>query len=518
MTNTIIALLPPLVAIILVVLTRRVILSLGAGSVTAAIILADFNIKETFSIIYETVKGVFFADGAWNAGNIYILLFLLILGVITAFISLSGGSRAFGEWAMKRVKTRVGAQLLTVVLGIIIFIDDYFNALTVGQISRPVTDRQKVSRVKLAYLIDSTSAPICVVAPISSWGASIIAIIGSILATHNITEYSAFSAFMQIIPMNFYVWATLAVVLIVAMGKLDIGPMKKHESLAINEGILFDPDKSMAGELQDDLPTSEKGSVGDLVWPIVVLFVGTIGAMFLTGYTATEGNVTIFSIFENTDVSLSLFIGGVLGLVVAFALFIKQIVSHNHMPKSLIMKGTAAGIKSMLPAVLILIFAWILADLIGMVGTGNYLASVIDNSSLNTALIPFLLFVIAAVMAFSTGTSWGSFGILLPIAGDIAVSTDISLLIPAMAAVLAGAVFGDHASPISDTSILSATGAGSNLIDHVLTQLPYALISAVIAAAGFLVIGFTGSTMLALITIAVLLLLLLLIGRAISNK
>ncbi|NRG43718.1 Na+/H+ antiporter NhaC family protein [Bacillus sp. CRN 9] len=504
MTDSIFSLLPPLVAIAMVILTRKVILSLGIGSITAAILLADLSMKETFIYLYEAVKGIFFVDGALNTWNIFILMFLLILGIITAFISLSGGSRAFGEWAMTRVKTRIGAQLLTVVLGIILFIDDYFNALTVGQVSRPVTDRQNVSRAKLAYLIDSTSAPICVVAPISSWGASIIALIGSILATHSITEYSAFSAFIQTIPMNFYVWAALAIVLLVTFGKLDFGPMKKHEKLAIDKGVLYDPNKPMSGELQDDLPTSDKGSVKELVWPIIVLFISTVGTMFWTGYKGTNENITIFTILENTDVALSLLLGGLLGLATVYLQFWLQITRHKHMPKSLFIKGTIAGVKSMLTSVIILIFAWVLADLISQIGTGNYLAGVIAQSSLSPAVIPALLFIIAGVMAFSTGTSWGSFGILLPIAGDIAVATDVSLLIPAMAAVLGGAVFGDHASPISDTSILSATGAGSNLIDHVITQLPYVLVSAVVAAIGFLVVGFTGSTILSLLTVAIL--------------
>lgn len=506
MANTIFSLLPPLVAIVMVILTRRVLLSLGVGIVTAALVLAEFSITETFSIIFDAVKGIFIADGELNTWNVYIILFLLVLGIITAFISISGGSRAFGEWAMKRVKTRVGAQLVAAVLGVIIFIDDYFNALAVGQISRPLTDRQKVSRAKLSYLIDSTSAPICVVAPVSSWGASIIAIIGSILVAHNITEYSAFSAFMQIIPMNFYVWATLAMVFIVAFGKLEFGPMKVHERRAVKEGILLDPEKPVAGELKDDLPSSTTGTVGDLVWPIIGLIVGTVGAMLWTGYEAIEGNATILAIFENTDVAKSLILGGLLGLAVTFGLFIRQVLVLKGVNGNVFGKGVWAGTKSMLPAVYILIFAWVISDLIGRVGTGKYLAGVVESSNISTSLLPVLLFIIAGIMAFSTGTSWGSFGILLPIAGDIAAATDVTLLLPAMAAVLAGAVFGDHASPISDTTILSSTGAGCNHMDHVMTQLPYALASAGSAAIGYLVMGFTGSVIFSLLTVAIVLL------------
>ncbi|MCM3093998.1 MULTISPECIES: Na+/H+ antiporter NhaC family protein [unclassified Cytobacillus] len=504
MANTIFSLLPPLVAIAMVILTRRVLLSLGVGIVTAALLLAEFSITETYSIIWDAVKGIFVSDGELNTWNVYIILFLLVLGVITAFISISGGSRAFGEWAMKRVKTRAGAQIVGAVLGIIIFIDDYFNALAVGQISRPITDRQRVSRAKLAYLIDSTSAPVCVVSPVSSWGAYIIALIGTILAAHNVTEYSAFSAFIQMIPMNLYVWSTLAIVFIVALWGIEIGPMKVHEKRAAEEGLVMDPEKPAPGELKDDLPTSSKGSVGDLVWPIIALVIGTVGSMFWTGSQAVEGNATVLQIFENTDVSKSLILGGLVGLVVSLGLFFRQAFVLKGVKANVFGKGVWEGIKSMLPAVYILLFAWAIVDLIGRLETGKYLAGIVESTNMSTSWLPFLLFAIAGIMAFSTGTSWGSFGILLPIAGDIAAATDITLLLPAMSAVLAGAVFGDHCSPISDTTILSSTGAGCNHIDHVMTQLPYALISAGIAAAGYLIIGFTSSTVIALLAVAVL--------------
>ncbi|WP_174728377.1 Na+/H+ antiporter NhaC family protein [Mesobacillus harenae] len=505
MENTIYSLLPPLLAIVMVVLTRRVLLSLGIGILTAALLLAQFNMGETLSILADSVKGVFVDEGALNTWNVYIILFLLLLGFITAFISISGGSRAFGEWAMKRVKTRAGAQLVGAVLGVIIFIDDYFNALAVGQISRPITDRQNVSRAKLAYLIDSTSAPVCVVSPISSWGAYIIALIGTILAAHNITEYSAFSAFVQMVPMNLYVWAALAMVFIVSIKNINLGAMRLHEERAINEGLLLDPNKPAPGELKDDLPTSTTGTVGDLVWPIIALVAGTVGAMLWTGYTATEGAATILTIFENTDVTKSLLIGGLFGLAVTLVLFFRQAFALKGVKGDSFLTGVVEGIKSMLPAVYILLFAWVIVDLIGRLETGTFLAGVVENSNLNLSFLPVILFLIAGVMAFSTGTSWGSFGILLPIAGEIAAATDITMILPAMAAVLAGAVFGDHCSPISDTTILSSTGAGCNHIDHVMTQLPYALISAGIAAVGYLVLGFTGSTLAGLGTVIALL-------------
>lgn len=498
MTNTIFSLIPPFIALLMVILTRKVLLSLGVGTLSAAFILADLNISETVKIIYEAVVGIFVSEGALNTWNVYIIIFLLLLGVITAFISITGGSRAFGDWAMKRVKTRAGAQLVGAILGMVIFIDDYFNALAVGQITRPITDRQKVSRAKLAYIIDSTSAPVCVVSPISSWGAYIIALIGSILATHQITEYTPFSAFIQMIPMNLYVWVTIIVIFFVIFREMNIGQMKVHEDRAVLTGEVFDPKKTIPGELKEDLPISKKGTVGDLVWPIIALVVGTVGTMFWTGSQAVEGEASVLAIFENTDVPTSLLYGGLLGFVIAAISFLRQAIIKKDVSGSAFFLGVKEGMKSMLPAVYILLFAWVFSGLIGQLETGTYLAGLVENSSINTAFIPFILFAVTGIMAFATGTSWGSFGILLPIAGDIAVATDVSLLLPAMAAVLAGAVFGDHCSPISDTTILSSTGAGSNHMDHVLTQLPYALISAGVAAIGYLVIGLTGSMIWAL--------------------
>ncbi|MEH7237071.1 Na+/H+ antiporter NhaC family protein [Bacillus sp. JJ1562] len=513
MSGTIYSIIPPIIALLMVALTRRVLLSLGVGIVSAAVVLHGkvlLNegigawLQNIALTIWNSIKSVFVLDGAINTGNVYIVLFLFLLGMITAFISISGGSRAFGEWAQTKVKTRTGAQLLTFALGIIIFIDDYFNALAVGQISRPLTDRNKVSRAKLAYIIDSTSAPICVVSPISSWGAYIIAILAPILATHGITEYSPLSAFIYIIPMNLYVVAALLMIFAVAIFNLNIGSMKVHETRAITTGEVSDPKKGVLGELKQDLPQSDKGSVGDLVWPIVALIVGTVVSMVWTGYKASEGTVTIFSIFENTDVTASLLYGGILGILVSLILFFIQAYAKNAVNVNLLPKGIIEGIKSMLPAVYILLFAWVIIDLIGQLETGTYLAGKVEEWNVNVAYLPVILFVVAGLMAFATGTSWGTFGMMLPIAGDIAAASDINLLLPVLAAVLAGSVFGDHCSPISDTTILSSTGAGSHLMDHVMTQLPYAIISAVIAGIGYVVLGLTESTLLGLLATLVL--------------
>lgn len=510
--NTIFSLLPPVLAIVMVVLTRRVLLSLGVGIIAAAFLLADFEIGKTFSIAWGALSANVYTrtDGAfeWSEWNLYIIFFLLILGIITAFITISGGSRAFGEWAVTRVKSRTGAQIMAALLGILIFIDDYFNALAVGQVSRPITDRHRISRAKLAYIIDSTSAPVCVVAPVSSWGAYIIGLIGTILTAHQVTDITAFSAFMQMIPMNYYVWAALGMVFLVAVLNREFGPMKKHENHAIQTGEVVFSGREIPGELKEDLPVSDRGTIGGLVWPIVALIIGTVAAMLFTGSKAAGEGADIFAIFENTDVAKSLFIGGVIGLITALVVFARQAAVFPEGAGAVLGKGIVEGIKSMLPAVYILFLAWTIVALIGELGTGTYLAGLVEKSDLNIGFLPMILFVTAGIMAFATGTSWGSFGILLPIAGEIAAATDISLLLPALAAVLAGAVFGDHCSPISDTTILSSTGAGSNHMDHVITQIPYALVSALVAAAGYLVLGFTENMFLGLVVTILLLVIL----------
>ena len=500
MVASIYSIIPPLVALTLVLLTKRVIFSLGSGIVAAAILLAvekavSFGdmVKGTSSILYVTIKNIFWVNGSLNTGNLYILLFLMFLGMITALITMSGGSSAFADWAITRVKTRRSAQLLTALLGIMIFIDDYFNALAVGQIAKPITDRHQVSRAKLAYIIDSTAAPICVVSPISSWGAYIIALISTIFITNEITTFTAFTAFVLMIPLNFYVWSTLFLVFSSIAGNMNFGPMRDHEERAEQEAILHDPEKQAPGDLQEKFPVRDNGKVSDLVVPILALFIGTIGALFGTGYANSSGNANVLQIFEHTDVSLSLFIGGGIGLITAIGNLLWNRNKGEKLTGRELSLACKEGIKSMLSAIGILLFAWTFSALIGDLETGKYLAGLIHQLHVNSSWLPLLLFGIAAVMSFTTGSSWGSFGILLPIAGTIAATIDETVLLAAMAAVLACSVFGDHCSPISDTTILSATGAGCHHIDHVVTQIPYALVSAFSAAAGYFILGFSKS-------------------------
>lgn len=499
MEGSVYSLIPPILALVMVMLTRRVLLSLGVGIIVGALMIhygSGNMIIDSFKQIVTIVKGIFIDDGSINSWELYIIFFLLLLGMIASLVAVSGGSRAFGEWALSRVKTRVGAQLVTVLLGIIIFIDDYFNSLTVGNVGRPLTDRHHISRAKLAYLVDSTAAPMCVIAPVSSWGAYIITIIGGILTTHNVTQYEALQAFILIAPMNFYAIFAILMVIAVVYFKLDIGQMRIHEQRAIEKGEVVDLTKGPVPGDQGDL-SRRTGKVGNLVWPIITLIVATIFFMITTGIEGAEGNTSILAIFENTDVAAALVYGGLVSLAMALVQSFQ-----NKLAASEIVIGLWSGIKSMLPAIYILIFAWTIISIISDLGTGEYLATLVDTH-MNISYLPAVLFILAGFMAFSTGTSWGTFGIMLPIAGDIAAATDISLLLPVLAAVLAGSIFGDHCSPISDTTILSSTGAGSHHIDHVMTQLPYAIIIAVIAIIGYIILGFTGSAIYGFLSSAI---------------
>ncbi|WP_342536108.1 Na+/H+ antiporter NhaC family protein [Sporosarcina sp. FSL K6-3508] len=506
MIGTWVSILPPVIAIVMVLVTRRVLLSLGAGIVTAALLIAEFSPMETLKNVWTAMTISFWDDGL-NTYNIFIMLFLLLLGVITAFVSLSGGSAAFARWAVTRIRTQRGAKLLTMILGIAIFVDDYFNSLAVGQIARPITDQHKISRAKLAYFIDSTSAPICVVSPISSWGAFLIGQLALILGTTAAVSYSPLTAFILMAPMNFYVIATLSMVFFFAWTNNDFFEMKKHEDRAVNEGLLYDPEKEIPGELKEEFPEHSYGKVRDLVAPIVTLIVVTLGMMVYTGYQEA-GVFDIWAIFENTDVPKSLVVGGVTATLLAMFLYVLQMKVNKTASVSWMGRAFISGLKAMMPAILILIFAWGLTELIATLDTGLFLSTMVDQLNIPVAFLPVLIFILAGLMAFSTGTSWGSFGILLPIAGTIMVNAEPELLLPALSAVLAGAVFGDHCSPISDTTILSSTGAGCNHMDHVATQLPYALVAAGVSALGYFVLGMTGSVWIGLVVVIIALIVL----------
>lgn len=513
MEGTIISIIPPVIMLLLVLLTKKVLPSLGIGILVGALFINDFNVLASIKEIWHVFSIIFYSEGSIELGNILLLSFLLLLGIMTALLQASGGSKAFGEWMIQRVKTRTGAQLMTALLGIIIFIDDYFNSLAVGQIARPLTDRHKISRAKLAYFIDSTSSPVTVISPISSWGAYIIGILASIFAVNNITNIQPLGAFIKMVPLNLYAFTALFLVFIVAMGKMDIGPMKKHEKKAMEKNELYDKNKSISGDLSDSFKAHDQGKVYHLLVPILVLILFTVLSMIVTGWIATDGDISIITIFANTDVNLSLFIGG-LGAVLTSMVFHFRQAKPKAATKSIIIEG----LKTMLPAIYILLLAWMIGSIIGTLKTGEYLADLVGQASISPGFLPVLFFLIASVMSLSTGTSWGTFGIMLPIAAEVSVNTDVSMLLPTMAAVLAGSVFGDHCTPISDTTILSSTGAGVNHIDHVMTQLPYAIISAIAACVGYVVIGFTSHYVFGLVSALAFILLLSLIVRVTSSN
>ncbi|MGL4613484.1 MAG: Na+/H+ antiporter NhaC family protein, partial [Shewanella sp.] len=400
-------------------------------------------------------------------------------------------TRAFAEWAAKRAKTRRGAKGLTGIMVFAFFIDDFFHSLSVGAICRPVTDRFQISRAKLAYLLDSTAAPVCVLMPISSWGAYIIALVGGIMAAHGMTEQSPIAAFVEMIPMNLYAVFTLLMVLVVIVFQLDIGSMRWHEERAL-QGKLWDESKGRPIGLDMDSPEDSNGGMIDMVLPILTLTLATVYFMIDSGATVLSEQGLPFSVlgsFENTNVGSSLVYGALCSLAVSITLALRLKLGAKNW-----IKAAPQGVMAMLPAINILLFAWAIGAVVRDVETGKYLAS-LANGNLPIEVLPAVVFVLSCAMAFATGTSWGSFGIMLPLAGDMAAASDITLMLPMLAAVLAGSVFGDHSSPISSTSILSATGAGCHHIDHVMTQLPYALGMAFGAALGYLAMGIMHSTL-----------------------
>lgn len=483
------SLLPPLAAILLAIATRKVLLSLGMGIVLAVLLVSEFQPFEATSHLFNKVVSLFWEQGDLNEWNLNILLFLLLLGCIISILSRVGATQAFAEWAQKRIKSRRQAKIMTGLLVFVFFIDDYFHSLSVGTICRPVTDRFNISRTKLAYLLDSTAAPICVLMPVSSWGAYIIALVGGILASYGIAGQSAFGAFLIMGSMNFYAIFTLLMVLLVIKGGWDLGPMHRHESMAL-EGQLFDAAKGTPPGVPDT--TGPDGRVSDLILAIGVLTLVTMIGLIYTGAQSLAGTNTPFTLLaalENTNVGRSLVSGGVAGLLICVWALLRRKADAGQWGHAFL-----TGIKGMLPAIYILLFAWTIAGMISELETGKYLASLIQQS-LPVYLLPALLFLLAGIMAFATGTSWGTFGVMLPIAADMVMAIDAQLLLPGLSAVMAGAVFGDHCSPISDTTILSSTGASCHHIDHVITQLPYALSIALVSVSGYLVLGYTGSLM-----------------------
>ncbi|MBW4005408.1 Na+/H+ antiporter NhaC family protein [Neisseria meningitidis] len=468
---------PPFLALALAVITRRVLLSLGIGILVGVAFLVGGNPVDGLTHLKDMVVGLAWSDGDWSLGKPKILVFLILLGIFTSLLTYSGSNQAFADWAKRHIKNRRGAKMLTACLVFVTFIDDYFHSLAVGAIARPVTDKFKVSRAKLAYILDSTAAPMCVLMPVSSWGASIIATLAGLLVTYKITGYTPMGTFVAMSLMNYYALFALIMVFVVAWFSFDIGSMARFEQAALNE-------------THNETAVSDgiEGRVYALIIPVLTLIASTVSAMIYTGAQASE-TFSILGAFENTDVNTSLVFGGTCGVLAVVLCTLGTIKTADYP------KAVWQGAKSMFGAIAILILAWLISTVVGEMHTGDYLSTLVADS-IRPGFLPVILFLLASVMAFATGTSWGTFGIMLPIAAAMAVKVEPALIIPCMSAVMAGAVCGDHCSPISDTTILSSTGARCNHIDHVTSQLPYALTVAAAAASGYLALGLTKSALL----------------------
>ena len=466
---TIWALLPPVVAIALALITKEVYSSLFLGIVVGAALVAGFAPVKTLDVIINDgfIAGV--AD-AWNVG---IFLFLILLGILVALMNRTGGSAAFGRWAEKHVHTRAGAMLATVLLGVLIFVDDYFNCLTVGSVMRPVTDGHRISRAKLAYLIDATAAPVCMIAPISSWAAAVSGIVDE-------SVMSGTELFVRAIPWNYYSLFTLVFVVGLSLMQFDYGPMKLHEMNARLNGDLFTSGERRSDEA--DIVTSPKGRVVDLVLPVLVLIACCVtGMLYVGGFFS---GTSFAAAFAGTDASVGLPWGTLIALVFTVIYYIcRGLLSFKEA-----MECTTKGFIAMVPALLILTFAVTLKNMTGMLGAAEYVFGVMQGASRSLYnLLPAIIFLVGCGLAFSTGTSWGTFGILIV---TYLFPADSQLLIIGVSACLAGAVMGDHCSPISDTTIMASAGAQCDHLNHVSTQIPYVLTVAAISFVSYVIAGF----------------------------
>ena len=470
------ALVPPILAIVLALITKEVYSSLFVGILVGGLFYSGFSFEGTLTHIFNNGFVAVLSD-AYNVG---ILIFLVILGAMVCLMNRAGGSAAFGRFAKEKIKSRVGAQLATIALGVLIFIDDYFNCLTVGSVMRPVTDEHKVSRAKLAYLIDATAAPICIIAPISSWAAAVSGFVEG---------EDGFSLFISAIPYNFYALLTILMMALLVIMNFDFGPMKKYEVNAINGDIFSD---SKSGE-EESVYVNPKGKVIDLIIPIAALIICcVIGMIYTGGFFSGTDFVTAFS---NCDASVGLALGSICALIVTVIVYlIRKVLTFSDC-----MECIPAGFKAMVPAILILTFAWTLKAMTDSLGAKEFVAAAMEQSAGSLMyFLPAIIFLVGCFLAFSTGTSWGTFGILIPIVVAVFSGSNHELMIISISACMAGAVCGDHCSPISDTTIMASAGAQCKHVNHVSTQLPYALVAAGVSFVTYIVAGFTQSAWISL--------------------
>ncbi len=495
MEGTIWALVPPILAIALALLTKEVYFSLLAGICVGALLYTDFAVGAAMETTVNIMSGKV-------ADNISIIIFLVLLGMLVALMSKSGASKAYGEWAVKNIKSKKGALFATAGLGTLIFVDDYFNCLTVGTIMSPITDKQKISRAKLAYIIDATAAPICIIAPVSSWAAAVSS------SLPEGTGLDGFVLFLQSIPYNYYALFTLLMVFLLIIWDFDFSKMKKYEEAYGTK---------VTGEAKEETveeQTTGNGKVRDLIIPIALLIVFCIAAMLYTG-GILEG-ASIKDAFADCSSAYSLVIGSFFTMIATAILYLpRKVITFRQFTDSL-----SEGFKAMVPAILILTFAWTLSGICGeeYLNIGSYVSGVVSEGNIPLAVIPIIFFAVALGLAFATGTSWGTFSILLPIVCTIFANDPSTLMVLSMSAVMAGAVCGDHISPISDTTILSSTGAGCDHIEHVNTQIPYALLIACICCVCYLIAGFTNNGYIGLVIGLVLTALVLWIIKTKTKK
>lgn len=487
---TIWALLPPLVAIVLALITKEVYSSLFVGIVVGALIYSGFKFEGTVTQIFEGGIIKVLSD-SYNVG---ILIFLVILGSVVCMMNKAGGSAAFGRWASKKIHTRVGAELAAIILGILIFIDDYFNCLTVGSVMRPVTDRHHVSRAKFAYLIDATAAPVCIIAPISSWAAAVSGFVEG---------QDGLAIFVRTIPYNFYAILTIVMMVGMVLMKTEFGAMRTHEINALN-GDLYTTSARPYENATDDETPNPRGKVIDLVIPIVMLVICCVISMIYTGgfFSGTD----FVTAFSQSDASIGLAMGSAFGLVFAIIFYmIRRVINFRDC-----MGCIPEGFKAMVPAIMILTFAWTLKAMTDSLGAAVFVEEAMRSVAGGIEVIlPAIIFLVGCGLAFATGTSWGTFGILIPIVVAVFEKSSPEMMIISMSACMAGAVCGDHCSPISDTTIMASAGAQCDHVTHVSTQLPYAILAAAVSFVTYIVAGFVKTAWIALPVGIVLMLIVL---------
>ena len=489
------ALIPPILAIVLAFITKEVYSSLLAGIIIGVLFYTGFQPWDAFNALFDIMK---------DNMNLNILIFDVLLGMIIVLMQKSGGSAAYGNWAGQKIKSKKASLLATCGLGVLIFVDDYFNCLTVGSVMRPVTDRHKVSRAKLAYIIDATAAPVCIIAPISSWAAAVNSYVPEDAGI------TGFQLFLRTIPYNLYAILTIFMVIYITIRAFDFGEMKKHEINAAN-GDLFTSGAEEFDNIAEE-KISSKGRVFDLILPIAVLIATAVGAMIYTGILG--GATNVIDAFAGCDAETSLIFATFVTVIFMMLLYLpRKVVSFKEFMDSLV-----EGFKLMIPAVMVLILAWTLKGVGDALCLGDFVSGVVGGNASASFLVPVIMFAVGLFLGFSTGTSWGTFAILIPIVVALFGGQNLEMMIISVSAVLAGAVCGDHVSPISDTTIMSSAGAQSNHMNHVSTQMQYAMVVVAVSAVGYIISGLTQSWWISLLISVVLLVMVLEVIRALSIK